>query len=363
MSRWKFSFCSGERKDNMLLKEHLFDSRTMQQRELKKLYIELCTRCHNNCKHCYFSEYKNAPELSFSEILHMQSYFRQIGVLSLTYAGAEPILREDMKEIILNGKKLGFSQTFCTRGLIDKQPELEAIINLFPEHIQFSVDPSLSGNSLDDEITRIREIGKCTSKYSKTYISWVITLTTDFPEYSERLLDEIYKSGAHELRIHKVVANKLTQKEDNLFPSKTEYIEYMTSFANLFSQKHNEGQIEVEECISVSKLISTNYHGVVPIIAIGCPIGHSALTINHLGHVYLCPLNKNKMMMLGDNWKEILQYWDKFNTSNKFCRDNFKNVGCSKCRDFELCLGGCRCQAITSSGDFWGKDPNCVKEG
>jgi len=333
----------------------------MQERKLTKIYIETTTQCENNCRHCYFSEYKGSPQLGFDEIIEMQEFFKSIGVLSLTYAGADPILRDDHKEIILNGKKLGLSQTFCTRGVLNKIPQLKEICETYPEHIQFSVDPTLSNKSFDYEKNRVLEIGDCVSKYENIYVSWVITLTNDFLEYADDLLDTVYKSGANELRIHKLVPNKLSEINSFLFPDNQRYIEILSNFISNFSARFPFGGIEVEECVSVSKAILSQYSGQLEIVTTGCPIGHSALTIDHRGQVFLCPLNKDSKMKLGDDWRYIINYWKAFNDDAPFDRYKFKGLSCSQCSDFEVCLGGCRCQAVVNSDNFWGKDPNCIK--
>lgn len=84
--------------------------------------IELTHCCNFQCHHCYIDQkYRTNQEMTTKEIMNLLNQIKDLGVKSLALSGGEPLLREDIFEIIAYAKELGFFVTLFSNGsLIDE---------------------------------------------------------------------------------------------------------------------------------------------------------------------------------------------------------------------------------------------------
>lgn len=359
MSRYKFEFKHKTRTDNIELLKDLSIARLLDDRNLSKIYLELCTRCPGNCRHCYFETFKNTKEFCYSDVETMLLMFHRNNVKSITYAGGDPILRDDIFDIIRLGKDLNLMQTFCTRGWINFLDKTSKLAESGVQHIQFSTDPTINDIKIEDECERIKLINAATINKG-AHISWVVTLTKGVEKLLPKLCDAIYSSGGNEFRIHRVVPFGNILKHPELIPSNEEFENSMKEFTNYFFSNHAEGYLYAEECtLGLYNWIAKEYLNKTALI--GCPIGQTALTIRCDGVVFLCPLAKDDKLKLTDNWIDIFRAWEIFRQDTPFHKSKFSGTVCGKCIHFDTCRGGCRCQAVANGYNVWDPDPCCPK--
>ena len=75
---------------------------------------EVTRRCNLKCLHCRASA-KNIPyfdELDTSEALSLVSSFTQMGTPLIIFTGGEPLLRQDIFELLASTAKMGCAQRF-----------------------------------------------------------------------------------------------------------------------------------------------------------------------------------------------------------------------------------------------------------
>ncbi len=75
--------------------------------------VVLTERCHLRCQMCYLVE-NPRPELSTEEIKDTLSQLADIGVLTVTLTGGEPMLRPDVYELIAHARSCGLVVTLFT---------------------------------------------------------------------------------------------------------------------------------------------------------------------------------------------------------------------------------------------------------
>lgn len=112
--------------------------------------------CNFKCSYCNLWDIKT-KELSTQEIKNLMDYFSKKGTISWNFTGGEPLLREDIKELVEYGKKLKFYITLNTNGSLIKQ------------NISWLNKIDLLGISLD----AIEEHNKTRNKTSKEIIDAV----------------------------------------------------------------------------------------------------------------------------------------------------------------------------------------------
>jgi len=79
-------------------------------------------RCNLNCEHCYIdANNKDYDELSLGEIKSLINDLSQMGVYVLGLVGGEPILRDDIFDILNYARSKNLATSISTNGtLIDR---------------------------------------------------------------------------------------------------------------------------------------------------------------------------------------------------------------------------------------------------
>jgi MoaA/NifB/PqqE/SkfB family radical SAM enzyme len=93
----------------------------------KSFVIELTKRCNNHCLYCYMAEGPSGPdcehdrssEMSTSEITDIIAKLcKEAPVQSIALSGGEPLLREDLPEILSFIRNKGVSAVIITNGTL-----------------------------------------------------------------------------------------------------------------------------------------------------------------------------------------------------------------------------------------------------
>lgn len=76
--------------------------------------LRVTSRCNNNCKHCFAS--KNTKEMDLPKLKRLFRLFYSKGVKGILLTGGEPLLRDDIDEIIKELKGYNFKVFLDTNG-------------------------------------------------------------------------------------------------------------------------------------------------------------------------------------------------------------------------------------------------------
>ncbi|HDL64353.1 MAG TPA: radical SAM protein [Proteobacteria bacterium] len=93
--------------------------------------LNLTDRCNSACKHCYLasSERSSSNDLSTEQIKRIISDLRDNGCLRISFSGGEPLLREDIGELIDYLRGMGMGVTLNSNGILVPR-YLEVLKNL-----------------------------------------------------------------------------------------------------------------------------------------------------------------------------------------------------------------------------------------
>lgn len=77
---------------------------------LYAFHFDITHKCNLRCKHCYhtFDEYSRDQDLTIFEIKELFQILRELGVFKVTLSGGEPLLREDLEEILCFADECNF---------------------------------------------------------------------------------------------------------------------------------------------------------------------------------------------------------------------------------------------------------------
>jgi MoaA/NifB/PqqE/SkfB family radical SAM enzyme len=116
-------------------------------------YITL--RCNDTCEFCDIwqrKEIQDSQEAGIDGIKKILRELKDVGVYVINFTGGEPLLRDDLPEILRASKRLGFFNILTTNGI--EYPEKAAQVTGLVDHLLFSLDsPS------PEEHNRIRGVG------------------------------------------------------------------------------------------------------------------------------------------------------------------------------------------------------------
>ncbi|MDH5806376.1 MAG: GTP 3',8-cyclase MoaA [Candidatus Methanomethylicaceae archaeon] len=84
-------------------------------REITGLRISLTQKCNFNCKYCHHEgEFQVNREMTCEEILRIVKIAHELGIKRVKYTGGEPLLREDLIEIIKGSIEIGLEDVAIT---------------------------------------------------------------------------------------------------------------------------------------------------------------------------------------------------------------------------------------------------------
>lgn len=108
-------------------------------RKNKPVFAEwnITFRCPFRCKYCGANEVSNIKELGAEEIKALLREMYRIGIRWITFGGGEPLIRNDIGEILLYSKRTGFRVYLSTTGFcIERLNNIEESV----DHINLSFD-------------------------------------------------------------------------------------------------------------------------------------------------------------------------------------------------------------------------------
>ena len=82
--------------------------------------FNLTNRCNTKCRHCYAGYFSRdtSRELSTQEVKRLIQDLKDNGCLRISFSGGEPLLRQDITELIEYAQTLGLSVTLNSNGIL-----------------------------------------------------------------------------------------------------------------------------------------------------------------------------------------------------------------------------------------------------
>lgn len=322
--------------------------------------------CNLNCKHCLVAaRNKLNNELSLEEVKKIIDQLSEMKVFNVCFLGGEPLMREDLFEILEYTSNLNIGVSFSTNGSLIN----DHIINELEKINIFKVQVSLDG--LQETHNKIRGVSSsfqtainAIKKFTKSGIRVEVSTTVNKLNLHE-LNDLIQLSsllGANSFKAIPFMPVGRGSKAKYLSLTPKDMKEYVTTIHNLKKKYDNQIYIHTEETYSwllerpPKSSVFDSY-----IKNLNCAAGTTQIVISSNGLVFPCPFLHN--LVAGDLRKEELsKIWSESKILLKFRevkKENLKGK-CRECPYIPLrCKGGCRAAALAYTGDFYAEDPFC----
>ncbi|ABR29972.1 radical SAM protein [Thermosipho melanesiensis] len=291
-------------------------------RKPKIVEFELTTACNYSCKHCYCNAGKKSKiELTLEQVKHVLDELRNGEVELVDLVGGEPLLRQDIFDIIKYGVHVGLGVMLNTNASLASKDVVNKLKGIYPE--------LKVGISFDGSFPEIHEFVRGKGTFEKTYNGFLNFLEAGFEVTILHVInkknylyfeDMIKFAKKHNVSLYVdrfVPVGRGKLYKDILIPTKKE-VEYVRSLIDKYKDTVN---FYVEENIFSGMCTAGRTHASVLVDGTVVPCGH----FRYDKEYYMGNLNEK-------SFKEI---WESFNP------DVLLN-SCKNCEFFENCFGGCR---------------------
>ncbi|MDT7850678.1 pyrroloquinoline quinone biosynthesis protein PqqE [Methylophilus sp. VKM B-3414] len=324
------------------------------------LLAEITYRCPLHCAFCYNpTDYDKHTknELSTEEWIRALREARNMGAIQLGISGGEPLLRDDIEEIVAEAHKLGYYSNLITSGVGLTEKRIQAFKEGGLDHIQLSM------HDITEEInnfitnTKTFELKKKVAAMIKDH-GYPMVLNVVIHRYNighvDKILEMAEALGADyvELANTQYYGWSLVNRSQ-LMPTREQLAE-AERMTNAFRERvGNKMKVffVVPDYFADRPKKCMNGWGEVFMI----------VTAN--GDVLPCHSARALPGLIFPNVREdgLEWAWNESPAFNKYRGMDWLKEPCRSCDEKEKDLGGCRCQSYLLSGDAEAADPVCTK--
>jgi pyrroloquinoline quinone biosynthesis protein E len=323
------------------------------------LLAELTYRCPLHCAFCYnplnYDAVRN--ELTTVEWIDVLRQARALGAVQLGFSGGEPLVRDDLEELVAEARRLGFYSNLITSGVGLTETRIAALKEAGLDHIQLSFQDST--RELNDFLSSTKtfelklKVAKLIKQYDYPMVMNCVLHRYNLPHVG-KIIDMALELGAEYLELANTQYYGWAMKNrDQLMPTLeqvreaervvAEYRERIGDRCKLLFVVPDYFENRPKACMSGWGQV---FLGVAPDgVALPC---HNARDLPGLD------LPNVRDEPLAAIWRDSRAF-------NAYRGDDWMQEPCRSCDEKGRDLGGCRCQAFMLAGDAAATDPVCSK--
>lgn len=323
------------------------------------LTLELTYKCPLHCPWCSnpldFDKFKN--ELTTEEWKKVLREGRKMGALQLGFTGGEPMLRDDLEELVAYSEELGYYTNLITSGVGLTPKRLQALKDAGLKQIQLSVQSGSKELSKKlvgvDVFDQKMEVFEDIKNQGFPMVLNIPVCKQNIGE-TRQMLEMAEKLGVEYIEFANVqYYNWAMLNRDEFMPSKEQIDEAEAVVKEFRDRLGNAMQIY---------FVIPDYYDDRPK---ACMNGWGAihLTIGPNGDALPCQEARViKGLEFPNVRDEPLDWiWNNSPVFNAYRGDEWMKDPCKSCDEKENDHGGCRCQSYLLTGDAANTDPVCSK--
>ncbi|MCG3879440.1 pyrroloquinoline quinone biosynthesis protein PqqE [Psychrobacter sp. Ps6] len=326
------------------------------------LLAELTYRCPLQCPYCSnpidYAQYKE--ELTTQEWFDVFDQARQMGAVQLGFSGGEPLVRQDLEEMVAYAHKQGFYTNLITSGMGLTEARIASLKEAGLQHIQISFqasDPSVNN-----------ALAGSKHAFEQKYEMSRLVKQYDYP----MVLNFV---------IHRQNIDQIDQIIDLCLELEADTVELAICQFYGWAFENIEGLLPTKEQVVRAERITNEYRQKIEARGIKCKLifvvpdyyeerpkpcmdgwGKIFLTVAPDGTALPCHAAR-QMPIEFPNIRQtpLKDIWYDSDSFNQYRGDEWMPDMCQSCSDKERDYGGCRCQAFMLTGDAKNADPVCGK--
>jgi radical SAM protein with 4Fe4S-binding SPASM domain len=332
--------------------------------------IEPTFTCNGACPHCAVSSTaaETPGKLSTGEWVNVFEEMGRIGVFTMTISGGEPLLLDNLEDIVRGAVDNGMKVTINTNGSLVTRKRLQSLIEAGVDGFQLNVDGVNA--ETHDSFRGIPGLFKKNMELltwlQKTELDVQISthITTCNIDQVPAIMQLIHTKGVPRQSLVRVVNTGRAQENPELHPHKEQWITLIKEVADVRGQ--------VDQVVFLPTLPAAYYHEAVGIkqyqswrkegLISLCLAGITNVIITPQGDVRPC--DTSITTSLGNvRTQSLAEIWRTSPVLERL-RDLTKAdfVPCNQCNFSSICVAGCMAQSwqIEQGGDSWPADDMCT---
>ncbi|MEN3275021.1 MAG: PqqA peptide cyclase [Massilia sp.] len=323
------------------------------------LLAELTYRCPLHCPFCYnpVDYTKNRAELTTQEWFDVMRQARQLGAAQLGFSGGEPLLRDDLEELVGEGRRLGFYTNLITSGIGLTEARLGRMKALGLDHIQLSFQDSTREMNDFLSSTKTFDLKLRVARLIKQY---------DYPMVLNVVLHRFNLD-----HVGRIIEMALEMGVEYLELANTQYYGWgLVNRAQLMPTREQLAQAEATVNDYRARIgnrmrilfVVPDYFEERPKACMN-GWGSVFLGIAPDGTALPCHAARSLPGIAFPNVREfsVKDIWYASGAFNRYRGDAWMKEPCRSCDEKHKDFGGCRCQAYALTGDAENADPVCSK--
>lgn len=326
------------------------------------LLAELTYRCPLQCPYCSnpLDFARSHDELSTAEWIEVFRQAREMGAAQLGFSGGEPLVRQDLAELIAAARGLGYYTNLITSGIGLTEEKIASFADAGLDHIQISfqaadeeVNNLLAGSqkAFAHKLEMARAVKRhgypmvlnfVTHRHNIDNIDQIIRLCIELEaDFVELATCQFY--GWAELN------------RAGLLPSK----EQLVRAERITNEWRDKLAAENHPCKLI--FVTPDYYEERPKACMN-GWGNLFLDITPDGTALPCHSARQLPVTFPNVREHSIEYiWRDSFGFNRFRGYDWMPEPCRSCDEKERDFGGCRCQAFMLTGDAANADPVCSK--
>ena len=325
------------------------------------LLAEVTYRCPLHCVFCYnpldFAKTERADELSTADWLRVLREARALGAVQCGFSGGEPLMRDDLEELIAEAHRLGYYTNLLTSGVGLTKERAAALKAAGLDHVQLSFQDST--RELNDFLSHTRtfqlkqEVGETIKALGWPMVMNVVIHRLNI-DHIDRIIAMADALGAEYLELaNSQYYSWAHLNRDHLLPT-SEQIRRAEAVTDAW-------RVKVADRMKLF-FVAPDYHEGKPKKCMN-GWGNVFRTVTPDGTALPCHTAKMLPGLAFPNVREhdVRHIWFDSEGFNRYRGTGWMKGACVTCPDKEKDLGGCRCQAFLLAGDPAATDPVCPK--
>jgi pyrroloquinoline quinone biosynthesis protein E len=321
------------------------------------LVAELTYRCPLRCGYCSNPTKYTAATLPTDAWIRVVVEAAELGVLQLHLSGGEPLLRDDLEQVVAAARAAGLYVNLITSGIPLTRDRLRALARAGVDHVQLSLQAAtaaacdaIAGAAVFDDKLAVAEWVK----------SQGLPLT----------LNVVVQRGNID-ELPDIIALAEAIDADRLELANTQYLGW--ALANREALLPSASQLARARATAAAARARLARRMDVVFVLPDYLAGRARACMGGWGRRYLVVAPDGSVLpcqaahaIAGLAWERagerpLAAIWRDSPSLARFRGDDWMPATCKRCDDRERDFGGCRCQAFALTGDAAAVDPACPK--
>lgn len=351
-----------------------------ERRTVKPIVVYNCTpKCNLRCVHCYSSSEQSScgKTLSTEQAKELIDKIAAFGCPVLLFSGGEPLLREDLFELLAYAKAQGVRTVLSTNGTLITDERAKQLSELNLSYAGISID---GPQDIHDRFratdgafqSTLEGIANCHRHNIRTGLRF--TMTRDNIDQIPQIFQIALDSGIKRICFYHLIRTGRAEVLNDCVPEPGQIRQAVNAIIDLTDIFVKEGKLEevltvgnhADGAFLLRRMEKENHPNLAQARellqrAAGNRIGQNICSINWDGEVYPDQFWRNYSLgnIMEQSFADIWQ--NEGDAVMKILRSktDYKDPKCARCKWFDLCKGNFR--SLTGKADIadWQNEPGC----